>query len=102
MVAARPDDARLRLSYGEALLGSGQAAAACSEFDTLRDRGLGYRDLGRPAARACMQKGDPDEAITWLRSIPPRYLPPLGGGGSGLCHAARSAGFSGVIRAQVN
>ena len=76
MVAARPEDARLRLAYGEALLGDGQAATACSEFDKLRDKGLGYRDLGLPAARACLEKGDPDAAIRWLRSIPPQYLPP--------------------------
>jgi dienelactone hydrolase len=76
MVTARPDDARLRLAYGEALLGSGEAAAACSEFDKLRDKGLGYRDLGLPAARACLQKGDPEAAVAWLRSIPARYLPP--------------------------
>jgi len=75
MVAARPDDARLRLAYGEALLGAGQAAAACSEFDKLRDKGLGYRDLGLPASRACLQKGDVDAAIAWLQSIPARYLP---------------------------
>jgi tetratricopeptide (TPR) repeat protein len=74
-VATRPDDARLRLAHGEALLGDGQAAAACGEFDKLRDKGLGYRDLGLPAARACLQKGDPDAAIAWLRSIPPRFLP---------------------------
>jgi hypothetical protein len=75
MVIAHPDDARLRLAYGEALLGDGQAALACSEFDKLRDKGLGYRDLGLPASRACLQKGDPDAAIAWLRSIPARYLP---------------------------
>ena len=75
MVAAHPDDARLRLAYGEALLGDGQAALACSEFDKLRSKGLGYRDLGLPASRACLQKGDVDAAITWLRSIPPQYLP---------------------------
>jgi predicted Zn-dependent protease len=75
MLAARPDDARLRLSYGEALLADGQASAACAEFDKLRDKGLGYRDLGLPAARACLQKGDPDAAIAWLKSIPPQYLP---------------------------
>jgi len=75
MVAARPDDARLRLAYGEALLGDGHAAVACAEFDKLRDKGLGYRDLGLPAARACLQKGDPDAAIAWLRSIPPQFLP---------------------------
>lgn len=41
MVATHPDDARLRLAYGEALVGDGQAAAACGEFDKLRDKGLG-------------------------------------------------------------
>jgi len=75
MVAARPDDARLRLAYGEALLGDGQFGAACGEFDKLRGKGLGYRDLGLPAARACAQKGDADAAIAWLNSIPARFLP---------------------------
>ena len=76
LVAARPDDARLRLSYGEALLGDAQFAAACSEFEKLKGKALGPRDLGLPAARACMQKGDPDAAIAWLKSIPTRFLPP--------------------------
>jgi hypothetical protein len=75
MLEAHPDDARLRLSYGEALLGDGQAATACSEFDKLRDKHLGARDLGLPAARACLQKGDPEAAVAWLRSIPAQYLP---------------------------
>jgi ribosomal protein S18 acetylase RimI-like enzyme len=75
MLAVRPDDARLRLSYGEALLADGQASAACGEFDKLRGKGLGYRDLGLPAARACLEKGDPDAAMAWLKSIPPQYLP---------------------------
>ncbi len=90
MVAARPDDARLRLAYGEALLGDGQAAAACSEFDKLRDKGLGYRDLGLPAARACLQKGDADAAIAWLRSIPPRFLPSSVARGPGVRRPAGS------------
>lgn len=76
LVAARPGDARLRLSYGEALLGDAQFAAACDEFEKLKDQGLGPRDLGLPAARACLQKGDADRAIAWLRSIPQRFLPP--------------------------
>jgi dienelactone hydrolase len=76
LVAARPDDHRLRLSYGEALLGDRQFAAACDEFATLEGKGLGPRDLGLPAARACLQKGDADRAIAWLRSIPQRFLPP--------------------------
>ena len=76
LVASRPDDARLRLSYGEALLGDQQFAAACSEFEQLKGKGLGPRDLGLPAARACMQKGDPDAAIAWLKTIPTRFLPP--------------------------
>jgi dienelactone hydrolase len=76
MVASRPDDARLRLAYGEALLGDGQAATACAEFEKLRGKGLGYRDLGLPAARACLQKGDPAAAVGWLNTIPPQFLPP--------------------------
>jgi dienelactone hydrolase len=76
LVASRPDEPTLRLAYGEALLGDKQFAAACSEFEKLKGKGLGYRDLGLPAARACMQKGDPDAAIEWLRSIPQRFLPP--------------------------
>ncbi len=75
LVASHADDSRLRLAYGEALLGDGQFGLACAEFDKLRDKGLGYRDLGLPAARACLQKGDADAAITWLRSIPQRFLP---------------------------
>jgi hypothetical protein len=75
MATARPDDARLRLAYGEALLGDGQFATACAEFERIKGKGLGPRDLGIPAARACMQKGDADAAIAWLRSIPERYRP---------------------------
>jgi dienelactone hydrolase len=76
LVRGRPDDAALRLAYGEALLGGGRFADACAEFERLRGKGLGPRDLGLPAARACLQKGDPDAAVAWLRSIPTRFLPP--------------------------
>ena len=76
LVAARPDDARLRLSYGEALLGNAQYAEACGELEKLKDKGLGKRDLGLPAARACMLKGDADAAMAWLKTIPTRFLPP--------------------------
>ena len=76
IVAQRPDDHRLRLSYGEALLGDSQFAAACAEFEKLKGKGLGPRDLGLPAARACMGKGDPEAAIAWLKTIPTRFLPP--------------------------
>lgn len=75
LVRARPDDARMRLSYGEALLGASQFAAACSEFEKVKGKGLGPRDLGVPASRACMQKGDEDAAIAWLKTIPQRFLP---------------------------
>ena len=76
LLAARPDDPRLRLSYGEALLGDSQFAAACAELEKLKGKGLGPRDLGLPAARACLQKGDADAAIAWLKTIPTRFLPP--------------------------
>jgi catechol 2,3-dioxygenase-like lactoylglutathione lyase family enzyme len=75
LVAAHPDDIRLRLAYGESLLGDAQYAAACAEFDRLRDKGLGRRDLGLPAAEACLRNGDEDAAIAWLRTIPKQFLP---------------------------
>jgi acetyl esterase/lipase len=75
LLKAKPDDARLRLSYGEALLGASQFAAACAELEKLKGKGLGPRDLGVPAARACMQKGDAEAALAWLKSIPQRFLP---------------------------
>jgi dienelactone hydrolase len=75
LLASRPDDSRLRLSYGEALMGDTQFAAACAEFTKLKGNGLGPRDLGLPAARACLQSGDPDAAVAWLQSIPARFLP---------------------------
>jgi dienelactone hydrolase len=75
MVAARPDDHRMRLAYGEALLGDKQYAAACSEFEKLRDKPLGPRDRGLPAAHACLLKGDPAAAVAWLNTIPARFLP---------------------------
>lgn len=76
LVEAQPANARLRLSYGEALLGDAQFAAACDEFEKLKGKGLGPRDLGYPAARACALKGDAERAVAWLLSIPRRFLPP--------------------------
>ncbi len=75
VLAARPDDARLRLSYGEALLGDGQYGKACAEFEKLRTAPLGPRDRGIPAAKACLLKGDAEAAIGWLASIPARFRP---------------------------
>ena len=75
LVASNPDNARLRLSYGESLLGDAQFAAACDEFEKLKGKGLGPRDLGLPAARACALKGDAERAIAWLQSIPERFRP---------------------------
>jgi predicted Zn-dependent protease len=76
LVQNRPEEPTLRLAYGEALLNDRQFTAACDEFEKLKGKGLGPRDLGLPAARACLQKGDPDAAIAWLKTIPQRYLPP--------------------------
>ena len=76
ILETNPADSRLRLSYGEALIGDKQYAAACSQFDRLRGKGLGPRDLGLPAARACLLKGDSAAAIAWLQTIPKRFLPP--------------------------
>jgi dienelactone hydrolase len=75
LVAARPDDQRLRLSHGEALLEAGRPREACDALAPLRGRGLGARDLGVPAARACALAGDLAVAVDWLRSIPKPFRP---------------------------
>jgi len=75
LVEEQPDDARLRLSFGEALLADGQFAASCADLETLKNRGLGARDVGVPAARACALAGNADAAMAWLKSIPSRFLP---------------------------
>jgi hypothetical protein len=75
LVNDHPDDARLRLSYAEALLGDKQYEAACAQFERLKGKGLGPRDVGLPAARACMQNGDAELALAWLRTIPRQFLP---------------------------
>jgi predicted Zn-dependent protease len=75
LVREHPDDARLRLSYGEALLAAGRYASACAEFERLKGAALGARDRGVPAARACALSGDDAAAIGWLQTIPKRFLP---------------------------
>lgn len=75
LAAAQPDNAPLRLSYGEALLGDKQYGAACAEFEKLKGKGLGPRDLALPAAKACLGKGDAAAAVGWLASIPVRFRP---------------------------
>jgi dienelactone hydrolase len=75
LVATHPTDNGLHLAYGEALLANRQFAEACRELNGLKGKGLGYRDLGIPAAKACLQKGDADAAIAWLESIPARFRP---------------------------
>ena len=75
MVAKSPDNHTLRLAYGEALLRDKQYASACAEFEKLRDKPLGPRDRGLPAAESCMLAGDPAKAVDWLNTIPPRFLP---------------------------
>ena len=75
LVQARPDDPRLGLAYGEALLGASRFTEACAALERLKGKPLGPRDLGVPAARACVQAGDGDAAIRWLASIPARFRP---------------------------
>src|SRR5262245_17521500 len=75
MVGKSPDNAPLRLAYGEALLRDKQYATACAEFERLREKPLGYRDRGLPAAESCMLAGDPAKAVGWLNTIPARFLP---------------------------
>jgi hypothetical protein len=76
LAAAKPQDPRLVLSYGEALLGAARYKEARAQFDHLKTLGgVGPRDLGVPAAKACALDSDPDAAIAWLRSIPKQFLP---------------------------
>jgi hypothetical protein len=77
LATERPNDVQVRLADGEALLADRQFAAACAEFDELRGKGLGPRDLGVTAARACAQKEDAAVAIAWIDSIPARFRPDL-------------------------
>ena len=77
LVNAAPDDSRLLLSYAEALSGAARYKEARQQFDRVKTLGgVGPRDLGLPAARACIADGDPAAAIEWLKSIPKRFLPP--------------------------
>jgi dienelactone hydrolase len=76
LVAAHPDEERMRLSLGEALLGDRQFAAACAELGKLKGANLGARDLGIAAAESCALAGDADAAVAWIASIPPQFRPP--------------------------
>jgi dienelactone hydrolase len=76
LVAVHPQDARLLLAYGNALTGSKQYKEARAQFDRAKAiGGLGQRDLGLPAAKACALDHDPEAAIAWLKTIPPQFLP---------------------------
>ena len=76
LVANHPQDARLLLAYGNALSGAKQYKEARAQFDRAKViGGLGARDLGLPAARACALDRDPEAAMVWLKTIPPQFLP---------------------------
>ena len=77
LVNSHPQDARLHLAYGNALTGAKQLKDARAQFDSAKAiGGLGARDLGLPAARACVLDHDPEAAMTWLKTIPPQFIPP--------------------------
>jgi dienelactone hydrolase len=77
LVATHPQDARLLLAYGIVLTGAKHYNEARAQFDRAKAiGGLGQRDLGLPAARACVLDHDPDAAIAWLKTISPQFLPP--------------------------
>lgn len=76
MVAADPRNRSLALSYGESLLGAARYKDARAQFDRLKILGgLGPRDLGVPASKACALDGDPEAALGWLQTIPKQFLP---------------------------
>ena len=56
--------------------GAGEYKEARAQFDKVKNiGGLGARDLGIPAAKACALDHDPDCAISWLKTIPTEFLP---------------------------
>jgi dienelactone hydrolase len=74
----RPQDARVLLAYGNALLGAQRYHQARVQFDRIQAigrAGVGPRDLAIPAAQACALDNDPEAAIAWLKTIPARFLP---------------------------
>ena len=76
LVDTHPNDARLRLMYGNALAGSKRYRDALVQYDRAKAIGeIGARDLALPAAKACLLIDDADGAIAWLKTIPPRGLP---------------------------
>lgn len=76
LLSTHTQDARLRLAYGNALTGAKQYKEARAQFDRAKQiGGLGARDLGLPAARACVLDHDPEAAMVWLKTIPPQFLP---------------------------
>ena len=101
MVAAKPDDHRLRLSYGEALLGDKQYATACAEFEKLRGKGLGSARPG-PAGGARVRAERGCGRGDRLAEFDPRPVPAgVGGAGAGVRAAAESPRFSGHLHAPV-
>src|SRR5262249_2170181 len=74
--AVHPQVAHLLLAYGNGLSGSKQYKEARVQFDRAGViGGLGPRDLGLPAAKACALDHDPEAAMAWLKTIPPKFLP---------------------------
>jgi hypothetical protein len=63
------------LAYGRSLIGAKQYKEARKQFDRVKAIGTaGPRDLGIPAARACVLDNDPAAAVAWLKTIPPQFL----------------------------
>ncbi len=75
LAQSRPQDYRVLLAYGNALVGAKRYREARVQFDRVKAIGnAGARDLAIPAARACALDNDPKAAIEWLKTIPPQFL----------------------------
>jgi dienelactone hydrolase len=76
LVTVHSRDANLMLAYANSLTGAKQYKEARTQYDRAKKiGGLGARDLGLPAARACVLDHDPEAAMAWLKTIPPQFLP---------------------------
>jgi hypothetical protein len=76
LAQSRPQDVRVLLAYGNALIGAKRYHEARAQFERVKAIGTaGARDLGIPAAIACALDNDAEAAIAWLKTIPSQFLP---------------------------
>ena len=100
MVGRAPTTRRSGWPMARRCCETSSTGGACAEFE-LREKPLGYRDRGLPAAEACMLAGDHAKAVGWLNTIPARFLPAQTAQDPRWVHDQGSRRFSGAVQAPV-